>query len=457
MYGAVDPTFTQSITLGNLVNGDTLSGSLTRATGTSIGTYAINQGTLTAGTNYTITYVPANLTVTAKPITVTANPITKERLAVDPTLTYTGTSSLEVGDSFTGALTRAAGETTGVYAITQGTLTAGTNYTITFTGANFTIVDTTAPTLTSVSIASNNASTTLAKVGDTVTLTFSASEAINAPTVTIAGQAAVTTGTTTGPYTATYVLQSTDTTGTVPFTINFSDIASNAGTQVSSTTNASSVRFDKTPPTATIVMGSSLLTFNQTTSVTITFSEKVMGFDATDVSTPSGTLSALTTNDGGITFTGTYTPGGSVLALSNAMVVSTGYTDLAGNAPGATASTANYVVNTLVTSAGGGFGGNANNNAQANAPTTPATNVNGQVLGVAATNIVSDLRPGRRGEEVSNLQKMLINQGFMSGTPTGFFGVVTRAAVAKWQAKNGLPATGFFGPLSRAFLSKTNQ
>ena len=45
-------------------------------------------------------------------------------------------------------------------------------------------VDTTAPTLTSVSIASNNTTNTLAMAGDVVTLTFTADETIQTPTVT---------------------------------------------------------------------------------------------------------------------------------------------------------------------------------------------------------------------------------------------------------------------------------
>ena len=52
-------------------------------------------------------------------------------------LTYT---SSDGGAVFTGALARAAGENVGVYAINQGSLSAGANYTITFVSANFTIV-----------------------------------------------------------------------------------------------------------------------------------------------------------------------------------------------------------------------------------------------------------------------------------------------------------------------------
>ena len=72
---------------------------------------------------------------------MTADDQTKVVGAVDPALTYKVTSgSLESGDSFSGALTRAPGETVGTYAITQGTLTAGGNYDLTFVGSTLKIV-----------------------------------------------------------------------------------------------------------------------------------------------------------------------------------------------------------------------------------------------------------------------------------------------------------------------------
>jgi len=108
--------------------------------------------------------------------------------------------------------------------------------------------DNTAPTLTSVSIASNNSNdSSLAKVGDTVTLTFTANESIQTPTVTIAGNSVVVSGSGTS-WTATYAMQSDDLEGVIPFTIDYKDIAGNSGAQVTGTTDRSSVVFDKTAP-----------------------------------------------------------------------------------------------------------------------------------------------------------------------------------------------------------------
>ena len=57
-YGNATPTLTYAVGGMGLVNGDTLSGSLaTSASATSsIGTYAITQGTLAASNNYAVTY-----------------------------------------------------------------------------------------------------------------------------------------------------------------------------------------------------------------------------------------------------------------------------------------------------------------------------------------------------------------------------------------------------------------
>src|SRR5262249_45219096 len=62
------------------------------AAGENVGTYAINQGTLSAGTNYTITFVSSNLTISARSLTVTADNLTKLLGAPLPdfTATYNG-------------------------------------------------------------------------------------------------------------------------------------------------------------------------------------------------------------------------------------------------------------------------------------------------------------------------------------------------------------------------------
>jgi len=93
-----------------------------------------------------ITFVSADFAITAKPITVTADATNKVYGAADPAFTWRLTSGALVGgDSITGALTRVAGESVGAYAILQGSLSAGTNYTLDFVSAKLTIQERTYP------------------------------------------------------------------------------------------------------------------------------------------------------------------------------------------------------------------------------------------------------------------------------------------------------------------------
>ncbi|QOX63379.1 VWA domain-containing protein [Anoxybacterium hadale] len=131
-YGAADPELTYT----SSVEGLTFTGELEREAGEDVGTYKINQGSLSAGANYTVTYVEANLTITPATVTVTADAKSKAYGAADPELTYT--SSVE-GLTFTGELEREAGEDVGTYKINQGSLSAGANYTVTYVEANLTI------------------------------------------------------------------------------------------------------------------------------------------------------------------------------------------------------------------------------------------------------------------------------------------------------------------------------
>ena len=78
--------------------------------------------------------------VDPRPITATADPQSKVYGDDDPDLTYQITSgSLAGSDTFSGSLTRDAGEDVGDYAITQGTLALSSNYTLTYEGASLTI------------------------------------------------------------------------------------------------------------------------------------------------------------------------------------------------------------------------------------------------------------------------------------------------------------------------------
>ena len=63
-----------------------------------------------------------------------------------------------------------------------------------------------------------------------------------------------------------------------------------------------------------------------------------------------------------------------------------------------------------------------------------------------------DLTLGSSGSEVTALQNWLIGKGYsIPAGATGYFGAQTQAALAAYQAANGIsPAAGYFGPITRA-------
>ncbi|WP_297338576.1 MBG domain-containing protein, partial [Algoriphagus sp.] len=142
-YGDADPTF--SYQASGFKNGDgesILTGALARVVGENVGSYAINLGSLSAGANYTINYTGADFAITERTLTVIADPNQgKVYGEADPTLTYTASNFGNGEDEsiLSGVLARTAGENVGSYAISLGSLSAGDNYTIDFTGADFAI------------------------------------------------------------------------------------------------------------------------------------------------------------------------------------------------------------------------------------------------------------------------------------------------------------------------------
>ena len=105
-----------------------------------MGTYAIGQGDLTAGKNYDLTFSSASLSISARPITVTAKPQSKVYGEADgePPPTSPAAPS-RTRTRLIGALDRANSHNVGGYAIRRGTLTAGSNYDLTFEGATLTV------------------------------------------------------------------------------------------------------------------------------------------------------------------------------------------------------------------------------------------------------------------------------------------------------------------------------
>ncbi|MDO8569313.1 MAG: peptidoglycan-binding domain-containing protein [bacterium] len=79
------------------------------------------------------------------------------------------------------------------------------------------------------------------------------------------------------------------------------------------------------------------------------------------------------------------------------------------------------------------------------------------VIPVSAETFNTNLTIGSTGTDVVALQTYLVNNGYLvmpAGVSKGYFGNLTRAAVARWQAANGItPAVGYFGPISRRTIA----
>jgi RHS repeat-associated protein len=145
-YGAANPALTYGVT--GLVNGDTASvvtgvSVATMATASSgVGGYAITASGGNAA-NYTLSYAPGTLTVTAAGLTITASNASKTYGAANPALTYT-VSGLVNGDTagvvsgVTETTTATASSPVGSYAIAVSGGTAA-NYTLNHVAGTLTV------------------------------------------------------------------------------------------------------------------------------------------------------------------------------------------------------------------------------------------------------------------------------------------------------------------------------
>ena len=153
-------------------------------------------------------------------------------------------------------------------------------------------------------------------------------------------------------WTATFTPTSgiTDTSNVI--TLDNTGIADLAGNSDSGTTDSNNYTIDSQRPTATIVMADPVLSAGETSLVTVTFSEAVSGFDNSDLNVAHGTLSAVSSSDGGITWTALFTPAAGIRASSNVITLAnTGIADLAGNAGTGTTDSANYSIDTVLPTA----------------------------------------------------------------------------------------------------------
>jgi hypothetical protein len=123
------------------------------------------------------------------------------------------------------------------------------------------------------------------------------------------------------------------------------DLAGNFGT---GSPSSNSYAVDTVRPTATVVVADTALHRGETSLVTVTFNEAVSGFSNVDLTIADGTLSNVSSSDGGVTWTATFTPTLGTEATGDVIVLDlTGVQNGAGNAGAGVATSNAYAVDTL--------------------------------------------------------------------------------------------------------------
>ncbi|CAI8873694.1 Glycosyl hydrolase [Pseudomonas sp. IT-P258] len=336
---------------------------------TGVADLAGNTGSgISSSGNYAIDTAPPTATIVVSDtalrigetslVTITFNQAVSGFTNADLTIangTLTSVSSSDGGITWTATFTPTASITdttnlitldnTGVQAAASGNVGSGT------TDSNNYAIDTVRPTATIV------VADTALRIGETSLVTITFSEAVSGFTN---ADLTITNGTLTAvsssdggiTWTATFTPSASisDTTNLITLdNTGVSDLAGNAG---SGTTDSNNYAIDTVRPTATIVLADTALAAGETSLVTITFSEAVTGFTNADLIIANGTLSAVSSSDGGITWTATFTPTVGVNDSSNVITLAnTGVTDVAGNTGSGTTNSGNYTIDTVLPTA----------------------------------------------------------------------------------------------------------
>ena len=367
---------------GDAAAGDTVT--LTLVDGTTTTTYT---GTTTNGTTFSINVPGTDLTadddltiaasiettdvagntgtgsdtqvytvdVTAPAPTVTLDNVTADNIinAAEEggNIAITGTLGGDAAAGDTVTLTLVDGTTTTTY---TGTTTNGTTFSINVPGTDLTADDdlTIAASIETTDVAGNTGTgsdtqvytvdigaptvaITLADstitVGETTTVTFTFSTAVqnfDTSDVTV-GNGAITVPTTsdggttwTATYTPTADIEAA--TNVISVGAGYEDLSGNTGTAGSSANYV----VDTKPPTLDINAGSTSLSSGASTLVTFTFSEPVTNFDSSDVTITGGSIGAVTTSDGGTTWTGTLTADNELDNVAGSVSVGATFTDI---------------------------------------------------------------------------------------------------------------------------------
>nr|MCS5652475.1 LamG domain-containing protein [Candidatus Neomarinimicrobiota bacterium] len=152
------------------------------------------------------------------------------------------------------------------------------------------LIDETPASITPIAIISNNDNTALAKVGDTVTVSFTTSEILIDTTVSISGHSVTITGLGSNQFKAEYAMAEGDPEGVIEFEISFIDVQGNPLTGTNATTDASEVTFDKTKPT---LDPATITSDNSCSSGAIAKAENIVTINFTSLETLLSTFSIV--------------------------------------------------------------------------------------------------------------------------------------------------------------------
>ena len=289
--------------------------------------------------NVTFTFTEAVTGFTIADVTV-PNGVLSNLSSGDGGITWTAT--LTPGASVTAASNVLTLDCTGVQDL------AGNAGTGNAASGNY-AVDTVRPSLAS----SITISDTALRIGDTAIVTFTFTEAVTGFTIAdVTVPNGVLSNLTTGDggitWTATLTPNASSTAASNVLTLDNTGITDLAGNAGSGNATSGNYAVDTARPTETIVVTDNDLRAGETSVVTITFSEAVTGFDNSDLSIANGTMSNVSSSDGGITWTAILTPSVSTTDSTNLITLTnTGVQDLAGNTGSGSTDSNNYAVSTV--------------------------------------------------------------------------------------------------------------
>lgn len=278
------------------LNGATFSSGTTVSTS---GNYTL-VATDSAGNTTTITFMIDKALPKAVEVKIKSNNLDPTKAKVGDTITLTMKTDKNIQApiiTISGKAAIVTGASTNwqaTYVIDNGDLEGTAPFTINFkdllgnsaievtdvTDGSYVIVDSVKPTVKKVTMASNNANPTVAKVDDVITIDFETSEDIQSPNVSILGQTANVNDKGDGDaktWQASYTLKSIDSDGPISFTIDFQDIAGNEGLQVTEISSGTIVIFDKiSPEITTYFPAHQAINVQPADNLVLTFDEKVL-------------------------------------------------------------------------------------------------------------------------------------------------------------------------------------